>query len=56
MLVLEIEALMAVVLGVQFCPVILTDHNDVVLRVLKKNAELNRGPHSVRWVCHIPLH
>ncbi|CAL8471924.1 g11466 [Coccomyxa elongata] len=32
----------------QFCPVILTDHNEVVLRVLKKNADLNRGPHSVR--------
>ncbi|KAK9839653.1 hypothetical protein WJX81_003502 [Elliptochloris bilobata] len=30
------------------CPVMLTDHNEVVLRVLQRNAAENPGPHSVR--------
>lgn len=33
---------------VQHCPVILTDHNHVVLRVLEQNAALNKGSHSIR--------
>ena len=32
----------------QHCPVILTDHNHVVLRVLEQNAALNKGSHSIR--------
>ena len=33
---------------VQHCPVILTDHNHVVLRVLEQNAALNKGSHSIK--------
>ncbi|KAK9905522.1 hypothetical protein WJX75_001518 [Coccomyxa subellipsoidea] len=36
------------ILCAKFCPVILTDHNDVVLRVLQKNADLNSRPHTIR--------
>ena len=32
----------------QHCPMILTDHNRVVLRVLEQNAALNKGSHSIR--------
>ena len=32
----------------QFCPVILTDHNAMVMRVLQRNADLNKGPHAIR--------
>ena len=32
----------------QACPVMLTDHNEVVLRVLRRNAANNPGPHPVR--------
>ncbi|CAL5220955.1 g3059 [Coccomyxa viridis] len=32
----------------QHCPVILTDHNPVVLKVLERNAELNTGDHRIR--------
>ena len=32
----------------QACPVILTDHNDVVLRVMSKNAVMNQAGHSIR--------
>ena len=35
-------------LAAQACPVVLTDHNDVVLRVLGRNAELNQAHHSIR--------
>lgn len=35
-------------LAAQRCPVVLTDHNDVVLRVLGKNAELNQAQHSIK--------
>jgi len=37
----------------QFCPVILTDHNDVILKVLQKNAELNKGTHPIRSAVHL---
>ena len=36
----------------QHCPVILTDHNPIVLKVLERNAELNKGDHSIR--CQAP--
>lgn len=32
----------------QACPVIMTDHNEVVLRVMNKNAVLNQAHHSIR--------
>ena len=32
----------------QACPVIMTDHNDVVLRVMSKNAVMNQAGHSIR--------
>ena len=35
-------------LAAQSCPVVLTDHNDVVLRVLQRNAELNQAQHNIR--------
>lgn len=35
-------------LAAQSCPVVLTDHNDVVLRVLQKNADLNQAQHNIR--------
>ena len=34
----------------QICPVILTDHNEVVMRVMSKNAALNQSNHSIRCV------
>ena len=34
-------------LAAQTCPVVLTDHNDVVLKVLGRNAELNKARHSI---------
>ena len=35
-------------LAAQACPVVLTDHSDVVLRVLSRNAELNQAQHSIK--------
>ena len=35
-------------LAAQTCPVVLTDHNEVVLRVLSRNAELNYNEHSIK--------
>lgn len=35
-------------LAAQSCPVVLTDHNDVVLRVLQRNADLNQAQHNIR--------
>ena len=32
----------------QHCPVILTDHNPVVLKVLQRNADLNKGDFDIR--------
>ena len=35
-------------LAAQRCFVVLTDHNDVVLRVLQRNAKLNQAQHDIR--------
>lgn len=46
-------------LAAQSCPVVLTDHNDVVLRVLQRNADLNQPQHNIRWstdTLHTALH
>lgn len=52
----------------QICPVVMTDHNDVVLRVMNKNAVLNQAGHNIRsanagailktWLlmCDLPWH
>lgn len=40
-------------LAAQSCPVVLTDHNDVVLRVLIRNAQLNQAKHDIRQASHI---
>lgn len=37
-------------LAAQKCPVILTDHNEVVLRVLSRNAELSQAQQRIRQV------
>ena len=39
-------------LAAQSCPVVLTDHNDVVLRVLQRNTELNQAQHNIRSSAH----
>ncbi len=36
----------------QHCRVTLTDHQDVVLRVLARNVELNLGAHNIRSPQH----
>lgn len=33
----------------QYCNIVLTDHNPVVMNVLKANAALNQGQHSTRY-------
>lgn len=35
-------------LAAQSCPVVLTDHNDVVLRVLSRNVQLNQAQYDIR--------
>lgn len=37
------------IFAAQACPVILTDHNDIVMRVLSKNALLSQSSHSIRF-------
>ena len=36
-------------LAAQSCPIVLTDHNDVVLRVLSRNAKLNQAQHNIKY-------
>ena len=40
----------------QTCPVVLTDHNSVVLRVLAKNAALNQAKHNIRYYKSVSVH
>ena len=35
-------------LAAQRCPVVLTDHNDVILKVLGRNADLNQAQHNIK--------